>query len=168
MLHKPRSGDSACYASGDGQITLLGNVSSAEAQEDYMNVTLTRDLVTTHVTLLCGNSLVGGICLRSRHSDSTCTIERYTVNILFIFEHNSKVVKDLISCWIYLLMLQQMLGKTRSAAIKGLPRSVDMGDISCLSERTDCRHGAVLRVQPTARVNWFGRFSREQLSHSYC
>ncbi|KAL5265715.1 hypothetical protein ACHWQZ_G006428 [Mnemiopsis leidyi] len=50
-------GDSACYASGDGQITLLGNVSSAEAQEDYINVTLTRDLVTTHVTLLCGNSL---------------------------------------------------------------------------------------------------------------
>ena len=56
----PRSsGDSACYVSSDGQITLLGNVSSAEAQEDYINVTLTRDLVTTHVTLLCGNSLVG-------------------------------------------------------------------------------------------------------------
>ena len=52
-------GNSACYTAGDGEVTLLGNVTSAEAHIDHVNITISGESgVTTRVTLLCGNSLV--------------------------------------------------------------------------------------------------------------
>ena len=57
-------GNSACYTAGDGEVTLLGNVTSAEAQTDHVNITLSGETgVTTRVTLLCGNSLVSTLQL---------------------------------------------------------------------------------------------------------